>query len=427
MYWRYDAERDEVLWAFEILADPPTPEQAPFCMQRENAVIIARRGGNHNVWELVSSQSSLLSINTERQGGQQKRASQQQGSRREDLGVHELEGYDGRQNLIKLLREKLPEHTVEGDRITLYVVKYGNGKSNVSADAMRILRDPHGNGTKMAFGAKMAFLQNGWLIRGRCWSRHVPVHVQAQAAGGRGMQSFPCCRKCRVATWTGCLMSAHGSDDEGQKKYMQAVEGPMYRILSGQEESVYVKAQHVRNECFAARKNVELVLELQMPRVQKNDFVEVGGTQVCVRVPVRVEDYDGGDGYSFTWEEVQGQRGVSHQIVGSNGSIIVQGGKHVKFEHDKMNAHAAKLADWLLRKGVHVHSGRDDCPYVNAVEVGHSDSDNAITIKQPTDWMQLKKSGLQALVICTTLSWQISTATMAVSLTLRAWGCRRGA
>ena len=95
--------------------------------------------------------------------------------------------------------------------------------------------------------------------------------------------------------------------------------------------------------------------------------------------------------------------GVSHQIVGSNGSIIVIGGKtlkHVTILHDRMNPRAAKLADWLLTKGVHVHSGRDDCPYVNVVEVG---PDNAITIKQPTDWMQLKKSGLQALVICTTL------------------------
>jgi hypothetical protein len=79
------------------------------------------------------------------------------------------------------------------------------------------------------------------------------------------------------------------------------------------------------------------------------------------------------------------------------------GGKHVKFEHDKMNERAAKLADWLLRKGVHVYSGRDDCPYVNVVEVEVGHGENAITIKQPTDWMQLKKSGLQALVICTTL------------------------
>lgn len=402
------AQRDEVLWAFEILVGPVDKEQEKLCMERENAVIIARRRrGDHQVWELVSSQSSLLSMNTERQGtcSKQKRASLQQGSRREDLGVHELQGHDGRLNMMELLGKKLPEHTDKGDKITLYVVKYGCGKRNVNAAAMRILRNPDGNGTKMAFGAKMAFLQNGFLKGESCWSRHVPVHVQAQAAGGRGMQSFPCCRKCRLATWTGCLMKAHGRDDKGHKLYMQVVEGPMDRILSGGAESVGDKVRRVRNECFTASRSHDRVLQITRA---PNDVVEVGGTQVHVRVRVRVkvEDYGADGGHLFSWEEVKDQRGVSHHIMGSNRSIIIvqgEGGKHVKFEHDKMNERAAKLADWLLRKGVHVHSGRDDCPYVNVVEVEVGHGENAITIKQPTDWMQLKKSGLQALVICTTL------------------------
>ena len=407
-----DGERDEVLWAFEILADPVAQDQEKFCMQRENAVRIARRHSQNdqNVWELVSSQSSPHSMNTEGQGGQQNKASILQGSRREDLGVHELNGCYGRENFRCLLREKLEEDTNEDDKITVYAVKFGSGKSNanVKEGAMGILRKPRqdGNGTKMAFGAKMAFLQNGFLRGGERWSRHVPVHVQAQAAGGRGMQSFPCCRKCRVATWTGCLMKAHGSDDEGHELYMQAMEGPMDHILSGGNQSLDDKVQHVRQECFAAHTSRGRVLQKETPRVTDN-FVDMVWGQVCVRVqvrvPVRVEDCNV-DGDSFAWEEVNGNEGgVSHQIVGSNGSIIVIGGKtlkHVTILHDRMNPRAAKLADWLLTKGVHVHSGRDDCPYVNVVEVG---PDNAITIKQPTDWMQLKKSGLQALVICTTL------------------------